>query len=204
MPFAPFVPLRVLSCYTMLDGSIEPAAIAALAKRHGFPAVAICDRNGLYGSAAFAGACRKAGIQPIVGALLAVMRDDGSERIDWLPLYCQNEAGWLNLCHLVSASHLDRPLELDPHVRLSDLTGHTDGLIASTGAAEGALARLFAEHRNVQAEAYCDRLQALFPDRLYIEIARSGEAIEDASEDALIALAYARDLPASRPSSCTS
>ena len=47
MPFAPFVPLRVQSSYSMLEGAIEPKAIAKLAKERGFPAIAICDRNGL-------------------------------------------------------------------------------------------------------------------------------------------------------------
>ena len=65
--------------------------------------------------------------------------------IDWLALYAQNEAGWLNLCRLVSAAHLDRPLERDPHVAFADLEGATEGLIALTGAGEGALVRLPAE-----------------------------------------------------------
>ena len=199
MAFAPFVPLRIFSSYTMLDGAIEPKAIAKLAKERGFPAIAICDRNGLYGTTAFAGACRDAGVQPIVGSFVAVSRGDGGQgkdpTIDWLALLAQDEAGWLNLCHLVSRAHLDRPLELEPHVQLSDLDGHSDGLIALTGAGEGALARLLADGRTEAAGAYCDRLQALFGDRLYIELARRGDAVEEAAEDALIELAYARDLP---------
>ena len=67
MAYAPFVPLRILSSYSMLEGAIDPKAIAQLAKDRGFPAIAICDRNGLYGSVAFAGACRDKGVQPIVG-----------------------------------------------------------------------------------------------------------------------------------------
>ncbi|MBW8755422.1 MAG: DNA polymerase III subunit alpha [Sphingomonadales bacterium] len=178
----------------MLDGAIEPKAIAKLAKERGFPAIAIADRNGLYAATAFAAACKDLGVQPIVGTFLAVAREFGGV-IDWLALYAQNEAGWNNLCHLVSRAHLDRPAELDPHVLLADLEGHSDGLIALTGAGEGALARLHADNKAQAAEAYCDRLQALFGDRLYIEIARRGNPVEDASEEGLIALAYARDLP---------
>jgi len=133
MAFAPFVPLRIFSSFTMLDGAIEPKAIAKLAKERAFPAIAICDRNGLYGSTAFAGACKSGGIQPIIGTFLAVSRGDaapgGDVAIDWLALFAQDEAGWNNLCHLVSAAHLDRPLELDPHVPLAQLEGHSDGLI---------------------------------------------------------------------------
>ena len=133
MAFAPFVPLRVLSAFSMLEGAIEPKAIAKLATERGFPAIAMCDRNGLYGSVPFAQACIENGVQPIVGALLGVARPD-SDQIDHLPLYVQDDAGWLNLCRLVSAAHLERPLEQVPHVQLAALEGYTDGLIALTGA----------------------------------------------------------------------
>jgi DNA polymerase-3 subunit alpha len=146
MPHAPFVPLRVLSSYSMLEGAIDPKGIAKLAKERGFPAIAICDRNGLYGAPAFASACKAEGIQPIVGVLLGVARGSDAP-IDHLPLYAQDEAGWQNLCHLVSRAHLDRPLELEPHVALDDLVGRTGGLIALTGAGEGAVARLLADGR---------------------------------------------------------
>ncbi|MBC2668074.1 DNA polymerase III subunit alpha [Novosphingobium piscinae] len=192
--YAPFVPLRVMSSYSMLEGAIDPKAIAKLARERGVPAIAVCDRNGLYAAPAFASACKDAGIQPLIGTLLAVARP-GSEAIDWLALYAQNEAGWLNLCRLVSRAHLDRPLDRDPHVTLADLAGHTEGLIALTAAGEGALVRLLAERRHDQAETLAERLAGLFPGRLYIEIARSGDAAAEAAEDALVELAYARDLP---------
>jgi DNA polymerase III subunit alpha len=137
MAYAPFVPLRVFSSYTMLDGAIDPKAVAALARERGFPAIAIADRNGLYGAPAFAAACFEKGVQPIIGTFLAVAREEdtaGHERtIDWLALYAQDETGWLNLCHLVSLAHLGRPLELEPHVTLADLGARSDGLICLTG-----------------------------------------------------------------------
>ena len=194
--YAPFVPLRVFSSYSMLEGAIDPKAIAKLAKERGFPAIAVCDRNGLYSAPAFASACRDVGVQPLIGALLAIARPDAAPgTIDWLALYAQDERGWLNLCRLVSRAHLDRPLELEPHVPFAALDGHTEGLIALTGAGEGALVRLLAEGRREQANDYAARLESLFPGRCYVEVARRGNAIEDAAEDALIDLAYARDLP---------
>ena len=48
MPHSGFVPLRIFSAYTMLEGAIEPKAIATRARELGFPAAALCDRNGLY------------------------------------------------------------------------------------------------------------------------------------------------------------
>ena len=200
MSFKPFVPFRILSAYTMLEGAIDPKAMAKLAKERGFPAIAIADRNGLYGAVMFANACKAEGVQPIIGALLGVARpsrDEGAEgkQVDYLPLYAQDEAGYDNLCHLVSKAHLERPLEFEPHVRIGDLDGRTDGLIAFTGASEGAVTRLLAEGQQSHAEALLDRLQALFPDRFYIELARRGDPVEERAEAALVDLAYARDLP---------
>ena len=44
----PYVPLRVFSSFTMLEGAMEPKAIAERAAKLGFPAAALTDRNGLY------------------------------------------------------------------------------------------------------------------------------------------------------------
>ncbi len=198
MPHAPFVPLRIFSAFTMLEGAIDPKDIAKLAKRHGFPAAAVTDRNGLYGAMPFSEAAMKAGVQPIVGALLGVarpLRDDVPAALDWLALYAQDEAGYRNLCELVSAAHLDRPVEQDPHVPFAALEGRTGGLICLTAGAEGALARLFAEEQAAAAIDYVDRLERLFPNRLYIELSRRMNEVEARAEKHLIDLAYAHELP---------
>ncbi|MBA3940858.1 MAG: DNA polymerase III subunit alpha [Sphingopyxis sp.] len=200
MAYSPFVPLRVFSSFTMLEGAIEPKAIAKAARERGFPAIAVADRNGLYGVMAFGEACKAAGVQPIVGALLSVARPgqrlaNGAPLIDWLALYAQDDAGYNNLCALVSAAHLGRPVEQEPHVTLADMTGRTDGLICLTGGGEGALARLLAGEQKTAAEDYVEQLEALFGGRLYIELSRRGDATEIAAENALIDLAYARALP---------
>jgi DNA polymerase III subunit alpha len=182
----------------MLEGAMEPKTVAERAAKLGFPAAAITDRNGLYGVMPFSEACFGKGVQPIIGAMLGVGRPaeiGGAETIDWLVLLAKDEQGYGNLCKLVSAAHLDRPVELEPHVEMSRLQGLSDGLIALTAGAEGAVARLLAEGQATKAEAYIDQLQALFPERLYIEISRRHDAVEEASEAALIDLAYARDLP---------
>ncbi|HWI88993.1 MAG TPA: DNA polymerase III subunit alpha [Sphingomicrobium sp.] len=194
----PYVPLRVFSSFTMLEGAMEPKTVAERAAKLGFPAIAIADRNGLYGVMPFSEACFAKGVQPIIGAMIGVARPTevaGGDAIDWLVLLAKDEQGYANLCKLVSAAHLDRPIELEPHVQLSTLDGFNEGLIALTAGAEGAVARLLADGQASKAAAYLDRLQALFPDRLYIEISRRQHTIEEASEDALIDLAYARDLP---------
>jgi DNA polymerase-3 subunit alpha len=194
-----FVPLRVFSSYTMLDGAIEPKAIVERARELRFPAAALTDRNGLYAAMAFSEAAKKGGVQPIVGAMLGVCRPDTPEGVaaplDWLALYAQDQGGYDNLCNLVSMAHLDRPIDLDAHVDFAALEGRTDGLLALTAGGEGGLARLFAEDQPDRARAYADQLQTLFPGRLYVELARRDDPVETAAEAALIDLAYARGLP---------
>jgi DNA polymerase-3 subunit alpha len=194
MPNSAFVPLRVFSSYTMLEGAFDPKAIAKTAKSRGFPAVAVCDRNGLYGAMPFSDACFGQGVQPVIGAFVSVARP-GSAVIDWLALLAQDETGYANLCALVSDAHLSTEDGAEPHVPLASLSGRSSGLICLTGAGEGALARLLAEGQGAAAAAYCDELQALFLDRLYVEITRSGDAVMEAAEAALIDLAYERNLP---------
>ena len=197
---APYVPLRIFSCYTMLEGAIDPKAIAKRAKRLDFPAAAVTDRNGLYGAMAFSDACLAEGVQPVVGALLGVARpgpggDGRSPTVDWLALYAQDAKGYENLCALVSSAHLDRPVEDEAHVPFAALDGRTDGLIALTGGGEGALARLLAEGQASAADGVLAQLMRLFPGRLYVELSRRGDPVEQAAEAALIDLAYAHDLP---------
>ncbi len=196
MAYQPFVPLRIFSAYTMLEGAIEPKAIAKQAKKLGFPAIALTDRNGLYAVMAFSDAAKKDGVQPIIGTLLAVRRPGVDQLIvDWLALYAQDATGYDNLCALVSAAHLERPVHEEAHVPMAMLEGRTDGLIALTGGGDGALTRLLADQQVAAADAYADALQALFPGRLYVELVRRGEGVEERAEEALIDLAYARDLP---------
>jgi DNA polymerase-3 subunit alpha len=182
----------------MLEGAMEPKTIAERAAGLGFPAVALTDRNGLYGAMPFSDACIAKGVQPIIGAMLGLARPPeigGEAAIDWLVLLAKDELGYANLSKLVSSAHLDRPVEQQPHVPFAKLDGLSEGLIALTGGGEGALARLIADGQRSKAEAYLDHLRLLFPDRLYVELARRHDPVEEAAEQALIDLAYRLDLP---------
>src|SRR5438270_11532496 len=150
----------------MLEGAMEPKTIAERAAKLGFPAIALTDRNGLYGAMPFSDACVAKGVQPIIGTALGVARPrdvGGCAIIDWLVLLAKDDQGYANLCKLVSSAHLERPLEQEPHVAFARLGGLGDGLIALTAGAEGALARLIADGQRDKAEAFLDRLTALFP-----------------------------------------
>ena len=68
----PFVHLHVASGYSMRYGANHPADLVTRAAEHGMTALALTDRDGLYGAVKFALACRSAGVRPIFGVDLAV------------------------------------------------------------------------------------------------------------------------------------
>ena len=154
---------------------MEPKTIAERAAKLGFPAVALTDRNGLYGAMPFSDACIAKGVQPIIGAMLGVARPAGDRRRrrgDRLAGAARQgrarampiSASWSRRRISTGRSRRSRTS------RFAALEGLSDGLIALTAGGEGALARLIADGQHAKAEAYLDRLQALFPERLYVEI----------------------------------
>ena len=199
---AGFVHLRVKSAYSLLEGAVRPKELAALARSHAMPAVAVTDANNLFGVYEISETLAKAGVQPIVGCLLAV--DCGGvavaagmvrEKPPALPLLVQNEIGYRNLTRLLSASYLDAEPGDWPHVDVDRLSNHADGLIALTGGPGGPLNKLVVQGQNEAAAALLDRLQAIFPNRLYVELQRHGLAEERVAEERLLSLAYDRGLP---------
>ena len=195
---AGFVHLRLQSAYSMLEGAIQPEDLAKACRRERMPAAGLADRGNMFAAMDFSAAAKDAGVQPIIGAMVAVERP-GSRTIttrpihDWLVLFAQDQTGYGNLISLVSQSHLGVEANEEPHLPLADFAGRTDGLLCLTGGADGALARLLADGQSIDDHA--KTLIELFPGRLYIEISRSGDPIEARAEPGLLRLAEAKDLP---------
>ena len=105
-----FVHLDVRSCFSLKEGAFTPEQLAARAAGLGMPAVAISDRDGLYGAARFVPACADAGVKPILGASLTVRapqpRGRGSERDTHVVLLAQDDTGYANLCRLITDAHM--------------------------------------------------------------------------------------------------
>ncbi|WP_272914046.1 DNA polymerase III subunit alpha [Ornithinimicrobium cerasi] len=79
-----FVHLHVASSASMRFGASRPDELVALAADHGQSALALTDRDGLYGAVRFVRACAEAGVAPVLGVDLALAgpRDgDGSARV---------------------------------------------------------------------------------------------------------------------------
>ena len=141
---ASFVHLRVKSAYSLLEGAVRPQELASLATESGMPAVAVTDTNNLFGVYEIADTLAKAGVQPIVGALLSVelaptpaTQQGSRKKPPHLPLLVQDEVGYRNLTKLLSAAYLKAEPGDWPHVNAEMLAEHSEGLIALTGGPGG-------------------------------------------------------------------
>jgi len=123
-----YVELHAYSNFTFLEGGSHPEELIRHAKELGMKAIALTDRDGLYGSVRFAAEAAKHDIEAIVGSELTF--EDGTRVV----LLVQNERGYANLCDLISQAQL-RGSKHHAKLHLDDFAGRAEGLFAlSTGA----------------------------------------------------------------------
>jgi error-prone DNA polymerase len=128
----PYAELHASSAFSFLRGASLPEILAHSAAELEIPAVALCDRNGLYGMPRFKMKAEELGLASIVGCEIGM--DDGTV----LPVLVENRRGYENLCTLLSDAHL-RSAKGESVIRWDEFPPHSEGLIALTGGTEGPL-----------------------------------------------------------------
>src|SRR6516165_9628333 len=123
---ATYAELHCHSNFSLLDGGSHPEELVERARELGLAALAITDRNGLYGAVRFAQAAREAQLPAIIGAELTL--EDESH----LVVLAETKEGYANLSRLISRAHLDNE-RLDPHTSYHNLARYAKGLIALSG-----------------------------------------------------------------------
>src|SRR5213078_574494 len=121
-----YVELHACSAFSFLRGGSFPEQLAETAAELQMPAMALLDRNGVYGAQRFAVAAREHGVRPIVGAELTM--EDGIV----LSVLVKNCAGYENLCELMTQAHL-RSVKGQCAVQWNELPEYAGGLIALFG-----------------------------------------------------------------------
>ncbi|MGB1405542.1 MAG: DNA polymerase III subunit alpha [Parvibaculales bacterium] len=187
-----FVHLRTHSAYSLLEGALPVKTLTQTALASSMPALAVTDRNNLFGALEFAETAAGLGVQPIIGATLNIR--DGDISGD-LVLLVKNEAGYTNLMALISAAHLESEGKQGPGVAFDEIAASADGLICLTGGPDGLINQLLESNQTEAANNKISILNSVFGDNLYIELQRYGDASEDEIEAQLVDFAYAMDLP---------
>ena len=211
-----YIELHSASAFSFLDGASLPEALVERAAALGYPALAVLDRDGMYGAPRFHLAAKKAGIRAIIGAELTIRsqspeergqhsetggsaaRDHPNTNSQWplasdpglwrLPVLIEAREGYANLCRLITQMKLRAP-KGEGALDLEELDGRTAGLVALVG-----------------REALCgprhgvgglvDRLVGIFGrNRVYIEIQRHLRRDEESDNHALLSLAAAFHVP---------
>ena len=212
-----YAELHCASAFSFLAGASLPEDLIERAAELELPAVALIDRNGVYGAPRFYKAARAAGIKALVGAevvidgpreaTIAIEPGQTGGAADPIKLARENEeritvlvadrSGYQNLCRMLTAGALAHP-KGEARVDWDTLAAHAGGLWCLTGGEEGPLARTLRAHgSNGRAEArrLLERLRAIFHDRLSIEVQRHALRSEEERNQALFELARSSNLP---------
>jgi DNA polymerase-3 subunit alpha len=198
----PFVHLHVHSSYSLLEGALPIAKLAALANADRQPAIALTDTGNLFGALEFSEKMVEKGVQPIIGCALALdFGDEPPARAGVAPqplprivLLAATENGYRNLMTLTSRSFMESADSEEPRVQMEWLSEYSDGLIALTGGPSGPIDRVAADKQEL-AQTRLEKLKEIYGDRLYIELQRHSLTQERRAEPHLLSLADALKIP---------
>ena len=203
-----YIELHAASAFSFLAGASQPEALIERAAALGMPAMALADRNGLYGVARFHTMAKKAGVKAHIGAEIAVSSfGNRLTPASWLPhqcpaepprllLLCASQTGYQNLCQLITRFKMREANKAEGAATLDDLEEFSAGLICLTGGDEGPLAAALANKGQTGARKLADRLIAIYGrGNLYVELERHGQREEECRNQSLLSLASTLKLP---------
>jgi error-prone DNA polymerase len=188
-----YIELHACSAFSFLRGGSFPEQLAEVAAELEMPAMALLDRNGVYGAQRFSVAARDNGVRPIIGCKLSMA--DGSV----LPVLVENRTGYKNLCELLTQAHL-RGEKGKCAVQWDELPQFAKGLIAlfnpslancRASVSDANISRRFTETPYKSNEFLID---AFGRENVFVEIQRHFVRGEDRINRELIDLARGNQL----------
>jgi len=203
-----YIELHAASAFSFLAGASQPEALIEQAAELGMPALALADRNGVYGAARFHTQAKKSGVQAHIGAEIDV--SSFGNRLtppDWLPhqfpaepprllLLCASQIGYQNLCQLITRFKMRETTKAEGAATLEDLEEFSAGLICLTGGDEGPLAAALVRDGQAEAQKLADRIAGIYGrGNVYIELQRHGHREQECRNQSLLCLANSLNLP---------
>ena len=203
-----YIELHANSAFSFLQGASLPETMIFRAQQLEYPAMALMDRNGVYGSARFHLAGKPNGVRAHVGSEIAVK--ELGERLlpptwlphQWpsepvrLPLLCETREGYQNLCRMVTRLKMREPSKAEGAALLSEVEQHARGLVCLTGGEEGPLAAALARGGEEEGRATVERLVSIFGRKnVYVELQRHGLRDQEWRNQAAVRIARSLGLP---------
>jgi error-prone DNA polymerase len=203
-----YVELHAASAFSFLEGASLPEDLAQRAAELNMPAMALLDRNGVYGSARFHTLARKHGVRAHIGAEIAVsslgkrltppswLPHQHAQEPARIPLLCSSRAGYQNLCQLITRFKMRETTKCEGAATLEDLEEFSPGLVCLTGGDEGPLASALMRGGESEAVKVTEKLVRLFGQQnVYVELQRHGEREEEWRNQAATRIAERMGLP---------
>jgi error-prone DNA polymerase len=203
-----YIELHAASAFSFLAGASQPDSLMERAGELGMRAMALTDRNGLYGVARFHTAAQRQGMKAHIGAEIAIS-SFGSllTPASWLPhqvpndpprivLLCASQTGYQNLCQLITRFKMRESTKAEGAATLDDLEEFSAGLICLTGGDEGPLASALATGGEEETRKRLDRLAGIYgSNHVYVELQRHQLRDEECRNQCLLSLASSLRLP---------
>ncbi|MGZ4830984.1 MAG: DNA polymerase III subunit alpha, partial [Candidatus Angelobacter sp.] len=182
-----------------LEGASVPEALANIGAAMNMPAMALLDRNGFYGSPRFHMSAKKIGMRAHVGVEISIENentDADENRTVYYPLLCESQAGYQNLCRLLTKTKLRVPKHAESWATLEEMEEHAAGTVCLTGDENGPLARALEQGGKQAGRKLLEKLAAIFgPKNIYVELQRHLERPQEVRNQAAVELARELKLP---------
>jgi error-prone DNA polymerase len=203
-----YVELHAASAFSFLEGASQPEKLVERAVELEMPAIALLDRNGVYGSARFHTSAARNDIRAHVGAEISVA--SLGPRLTppaWLPhqqvaeparlsLLCESREGYQNLCQLITRFKMREESKGEGAATLADVQQYASGLVCLTGGDEGPLAAALVNGGEVAGREAVEQLVYIFGrESVYVELQRHQEREEEWRNQAAIRIARSLKLP---------
>jgi error-prone DNA polymerase len=203
-----YVELHAASAFSFLEGASQPEKLVERAVELEMPAMALLDRNGVYGSARFHTSATRNDIRAHVGAEISV--SSLGPRLTppaWLPhqrvaeparlpLLCESREGYQNLCQLITRFKMREKSKGEGAATLEDVQQYASGLVCLTGGDEGPLAAALMNGGEVAGQEAVEQLVHIFGrESVYVELQRHQEREEEWRNQAAIRIARSLKLP---------
>jgi error-prone DNA polymerase len=203
-----YIELHAASAFSFLEAGSQPESLTERAAELEMPAMAIADRNGVYGAARFHTSGQRSGVRAHIGAEVTVK--SFGERLKppaWLPhqcapepvrvtLLCETRQGYQNLCQLITQFKMRETTKQEGAANFGDLEQYASGLVCLTGGDEGPLAAALMRGGEEAGRKVVERLTHIFGSRnVYVEVQRHREREEEWRNQAAMRIARALQLP---------
>ena len=184
-----YIELHARSAFSFLEGSSIPEEMVEVCAERGMGAMAVLDRDGVYGAPRFYHAAVKKGIRAHIGA--EITTPEG-----WrFPVLVESRVGYQNLCRAITLMKL-RAKKGEGSLGGEELSAYTTGLVCLTGGEEGPLAHALAGGGVEHATQAVKRLCEIFGrGNVYVELQRHFCREEEARNQAAIEIARKLSLP---------